>query len=193
MCVTQILDFCEVVKVQFGSDESMQYLFYLLLCLILIVLQTTILPNSFGSLRFYDLIIPVAIYFSLYRPFREGFPVLLLAALAMDMISGAPAGIYLTTYIWLFLAFRQTWRFFDVKHSYFYPVLVVIGVLFQLLIFWVVISIHAGHVVFTEYGIRLVFFQVFLVVITAPFIFPFLQMFFGAADRLFPGRAIDNG
>ncbi len=163
------------------------------MCLFIIVLQTTMMPNSFGSLRFYDLIIPVAIYFSLYRPLREGFPVLFLTAMAMDMISGAPTGIYLTTYIWLFLAFRQTWRFFDVKHSHFYPVLVVIGVLFQLLIFWVAISIRAGHIVFTEDGIRLVFFQVFLVVITAPFIFPVLQMFFGATDRFFSSKASENG
>ncbi len=171
----------------------MQYLVFFFLSLLIVVLQTTILPNAFGFLWFYDLIIPLVIYFSLYRPFREGFTILIAAAILMDMTSGAPAGIYLTTYTWLFLACRQTWRFFDVKHSHLFPAIVIIGVLFQQLIFWLAIRIQAGHFVFSGDSIRLVFFQVLWVVISSPFIFLFLQMFFGATDRMISGKAYENG
>lgn len=170
----------------------MQYLVFFSLSLFIIVLQTTIMPNIFGSLWFYDLIIPLVIYFSLYRPFREGFPVLFLAAMMMDMISGAPPGIYLTTYIWLYLAFRQTWRFFDVKQSHLFPVVVIIGVVFQQLVFWIVISLQAGHFVFSAGGIRLVFFQMLWAVVSSPIIFLLLQRLFGVTDRLFSGKVYES-
>lgn len=163
----------------------MQYLVFFSFSLLIVVLQTTILPDIFGSLGFYDLIIPLVIYFSLYRPFREGFSSLILAAVMMDMISGAPAGIYLTTYIWLFLAFRQTWRFLDLKYSYLFPVLVVIGVVFQQILFGVVITVQAGQLGFSGDAMQVVFFQLLWAVITAPLIFLFLRVFFAFTDRVF--------
>jgi hypothetical protein len=54
----------------------MQYLVFFFLSLVVVVLQTTILPNIFGALWFYDFLIPLAIYFSLYRPFAKGYPFL---------------------------------------------------------------------------------------------------------------------
>jgi hypothetical protein len=171
----------------------MQYLVFFFLSLFIVVLQTTLLPGISGALWFYDLIIPYAVYFSLYRPFRDGLPVLIVAAMMMDMISGAPAGIYLSTYLWLFLAFRQTWRFLDVKHTYLFPVIVVVGVLFQQFLFWLVISLQAGGVAFSSGGMQVVFFQLLWAVVSAPLIFLFLQKFFAYTDRVFTGKLNENG
>ncbi len=172
---------------------TMHYIAFLLLSLLIVVVQTTVVPDMFVNLRFYDLLIPLAVYFSLYRPFYEGLPVLIAAAMLMDMISGAPAGIYMTTYIWLFLAFRQTWRFLDLKNIFLFPVIVIIGVVFQQLIFWIVISVQAGHLVFSAGGMQVVFFKILWAVVSAPIIALFLQWFFKATDRAVARRVSENG
>ncbi len=176
-----------------AAGNTMQYIVIFILCLLLVVLKTTIIPGMLGGLWLYDLLIPLVIYFSLYRSLTEGLPVVLISAIMMDMISGAPAGIYLTTYIWLFLAFRQTWRFLDLRHTYLFPAIVVAGVVFQQLIFWVAASVSAGQLVFSYESIRIVFFQILWAVVSAPLLYLFFYKFFAAADRLFSGNISENG
>lgn len=171
----------------------MQYILFFLLSLLVVVLQTTILPELFGTFGLYDLIIPLAAFFSLYRPFHEGFPTVVLAALMMDMISGAPPGIYTTTYIWLFLVFRHLWRFIDVRHSPVFLVIVVLGVLFQQVIFWMAICAREGRILFSGGGLQVVFFQVLWAVVSAPLIFLLLHLVFRYTDRIFSGSVNENG
>ncbi len=84
----------------------MTYLFYLCICLSLIIIQTTILPNFPLFERFYDLLILFTLYLGLFRPFFEGLPVILVLGVVMDSISGGPFGLYITTYFWLFVIMR---------------------------------------------------------------------------------------
>jgi len=173
--------------------NTMHTIAFFILSLLIVVLKTAILPGMPGGLLLYDLLIPLVIYFSLYRRLAEGLPVVLLSAVMMDMISGAPAGIYLTTYIWLFLACRQTWRFLDLRHTYLFPAIVVSGVVFQQLIFWVAASVSAGHMVFSIETIRIVFFQILWAVVTAPLLYLLFHKLFAVADRLFSGNVGENG
>jgi len=175
------------------AKNTMHTIVFFILCLLIVVLKTTIIPGMSGGFLLYDLIIPLVIYFSLYRRLAEGLPVVLLSAVMMDMISGAPAGIYLTTYIWLFLAFRQTWRFLDLRHTYLFPAIVVAGVVFQQFIFWVAASVSAGHMVFSMETIRIVFFQIVWAVVTAPLLYLLFHKLFAVADRLFSGNISENG
>ena len=176
-----------------AAENTMQYIVFFILCLLLVVLKTTIIPGVLGGLYLYDLLIPLVIYFSLYRSLAEGIPVVLFSAIMMDMISGAPAGIYLTTYIWLFLAFRQTWRFLDLRHTYLFPAIVVAGVVFQQFIFWVAASVSAGQLVFSYASIRIVFFQILWAVVSAPLLYLLFHKLFDLADRLLSGNIGENG
>ncbi len=176
-----------------AAENTMHYIVYFIVCLLLVVLKTTIIPGVLGGLWLYDLLIPLVIYFSLYRSLAEGLPVVLFSAIMMDMISGAPAGIYLTTYLWLFLAFRQTWRFLDLSHNYLFPAIVVAGVVFQQLIFWVAASVSAGQLVFSYESIRIVFFQIVWAVVSAPLLYLLFHKLFAVADRLFSDNISENG
>lgn len=171
----------------------MYYLVFVSLSLLIVILQTTIVPDLFEFLGLYDLLIPLSIYFSLYRAFHEGLPTLIVAALMMDMLSGAPAGIYLITYVWLFLAFRQTWRFLDLNHSYLFPLIVTIGVLFQQFIFWITLSIQSGQFVFSPAAMKVVFFQNLWAIVSAPIIFILLRLVFKVTDQAFEIKAYENG
>lgn len=175
------------------AANTMHTIAFFILCLFIVVLKTTILPGMPGGFLLYDLLIPLVIYFSLYRRLAEGLPVVLLSAVMMDMISGAPAGIYLTTYIWLYLAFRQTWRFLDLSHTYLFPAIVVAGVVFQQIIFWVAASVTAGHMAFSTGTLRIAFFQIVWAVVTAPLLYLLFHKLFAAADRLFSGNINENG
>ncbi len=171
----------------------MYYLVFISLSLLVVVFQTTIVPELFGFLGLYDLLIPLSIYFSLYRHFHEGLPILIIAALMMDMLSGAPAGIYLVTYVWLFLTFRQTWRFLDLNHGYLFPLIVTIGVLFQQFIFWITLSIQSGQFVFSAAAMKVVLFQNLWAIVSAPIILILLRLVFKIADQAFEIKAYENG
>lgn len=64
------------------------------------------LPATAVTSRMYDLLIPLVIHLSAFRPPRESLPFVVFLGLLMDSLSGAPFGLYLTTYFWLFVAVR---------------------------------------------------------------------------------------
>ena len=171
----------------------MHFLVFFLLSFVVIVLQTTLLPEMFNFLALYDLLIPIVIYFSMYRPFYQGLSIVLPVALMMDMLSGAPAGIYLITYTWLFLAFRQTWRFLDLNNNYLFPVLAVTGVLFQQFVFWVLFVLQSGQITFSAQTVRIVFLQNVWAIITTPLVYLFLRFLFRVVDQLVDNRTYENG
>jgi ethanolamine transporter EutH len=50
----------------------MTILFYILVSLGLVLIKTTLIPAFSMFDKFYDLLIPIIIYLSLFRPLREG-------------------------------------------------------------------------------------------------------------------------
>lgn len=113
----------------------MKYLFYVCLCLILALIQTTVV-RYFGMLRgFYDLFIVVVVFLGLYRNFRESIPVILLAGFIMDNLYNGPFGLYVTVYIWLYICIRWSSVYFNVRSSMFLVFVVAAGVLFENIIY----------------------------------------------------------
>ena len=92
--------------------------------------------------RFYDLLFPFIVFLSLFRPLRESIPVVLFFGIAMDTLSGGPFGLYLTTYLWLFVGVKWMTTFLDVSDSILLLFVVTSGVLLQNLIFIATISIY---------------------------------------------------
>lgn len=161
-----------------------RYLFYLITAIFLVIVQTSIIPHMPGILKFYDFLVPLAVYFSLYKPLSHGLPVLAAAGLVMDMLSGAPIGIYLTTYLWVFLAFRRVARWVGIKDHLLFSMLAVLGVVFENLIFSVALISSSPRVFFIVDSLELILLQVLWTVVTAPFLWLGFKYCFGDYGRI---------
>ncbi|MFW6082107.1 MAG: hypothetical protein ACOC7W_09340 [Desulfosalsimonas sp.] len=159
-----------------------RYLYYLVTAVFLVIVQTSIIPHLPGILKFYDFLVPLAVYFSLYKPISHGLPVLVAAGLVMDMLSGAPIGIYLTTYLWVFLAFRRVARWVGIKDHLLFSLLTVLGVFFENLIFAVAVVSGQPRGFFALDSLELILLQVLWTAITAPFLWLGFRYCF--ADRV---------
>lgn len=157
----------------------MTYFFHICISFFLVILQTTVIPYIPLFDKFYDLLCPFVIYLSIFRSAREGIPVILFIGFVMDNISGGIFGLYLTTYIWLFIGVRWIITFLHLNDSLLLPFVVAAGVLMENLIF---IGTHAmfgtgtwrSSTVLDTIGV-----QVLWAVLTGPV----LLIFFNYANR----------
>jgi len=114
----------------------MSYCFNIGICLILVILQTTVMPYLTMLNRFYDLLIPFIAYLGLSRPIREGLLFVCFLGFIMDNLSGSPFGLYLTSYFWLFIGVKGITQLLQVgKRVFIITVIVAVGVLVENLIF----------------------------------------------------------
>ena len=114
----------------------MSYCFNIAICLILVILQTTVIPNLSLPGRFYDLLIPFIVYLGLSRPVREGLLFVCFLGFIMDNLSGSPFGLYLTSYFWLFSGVKGITQLLQVRKRVFVITFIVAsGVLAENLIF----------------------------------------------------------
>ncbi len=111
----------------------MIYIYLLVVCFALIILQTTLLVGG-GPAAMYDLLGPFVVYLGVHRPVREAIPVLLIAGLVMDGISGGVFGVHLSTYLWLFFGIRWVIQYLHVGNVILLPLLVTVGVAFESLL-----------------------------------------------------------
>jgi len=113
----------------------MQYLFYIGLCLGLIILQTAIMPYLSAFKQFYDLLLLMVLYLSLYRPVRESLPIVLLLGLVMDNLSGSYFGLFVTVYLWIFVIVSWGTKFLHVGSRILVLTVVAAGVLIENFLF----------------------------------------------------------
>ena len=109
----------------------MKYGFYAITGIGLILFQTTICPGLPFYFFCYDLLLPVVISAGIYRSPREGILGVLVLGFLMDQLSGAPFGLYITTYLWLFLAVKLARRFIHVKNLFFLVLISAVGVVME--------------------------------------------------------------
>ena len=109
-------------------------LFYIIVSVCLIVFQTIVRPSIPMLGGVYDLLIPLIIYFSLFRPVREALPAVALLGFFMDTLSGAPAGVFLSAYLWQFLGIQWMVRYLRVGNTLLLPLVVAVCVLVENLI-----------------------------------------------------------
>ena len=113
----------------------MTYLFYIGLCLGLIIVQTTVMPGLPAFRHFYDLLLPLVLYLGLYRFVREGLLAVIVLGLVMDNLSGAPFGVYLTVYFWIFMLVSWGSTYLHVGNQILLFIVSGAGVLIENLIF----------------------------------------------------------
>lgn len=86
----------------------MSYFLYIASGLILVILQTTVIPRVPAMSGCFDLLLPWVIYIAAFRPVHETLPFVVFMGVLVDSLSGGPFGLYLTSYGWLFAAVRLT-------------------------------------------------------------------------------------
>lgn len=106
----------------------MTYGFYIITSLVLIVLQTVIMPDLPVLSSFYDLTAIFVIYLGLLRSTREGLPVVILLGVVMDNLSGTPLMVYTTAYFWLYICVRWLGGFLQVGMRFRLAFIVLVGI-----------------------------------------------------------------
>jgi cell shape-determining protein MreD len=142
--------------------------------LFLIIIQTTVMPHIAVFERFYDLLTPLVIYLSIFRPVREGTVMVLTFGFLMDNITGGPFGLYLTAYFWLFLGVRWAITFLHVGDSFLLSFVVAVGVFVENMVFIGANAMFDQNLQISQTMIHTVVGQVLWAVFTGPF---FLLLF----------------
>jgi cell shape-determining protein MreD len=142
--------------------------------LFLIIIQTTVMPHIAVFERFYDLLTPLVIYLSIFRPVREGTVMVLIFGFLMDNITGGPFGLYLTAYFWLFLGVRWAITFLHVGDSFLLSFVVAVGVFVENMVFIGANAMFDQNLQISQTMIHTVVGQVLWAVFTGPF---FLLLF----------------
>lgn len=172
----------------------MKYFFYACLCLILALIQTTVVQHFQMVRGCYDLFIVVVVFLGLYRNFRESIPVILSAGFLMDNLHNGPFGLYMTSYLWLYVCIRWSSVYFNVRSGLFLTFAVAGGVLFENLIFISSFIILNPDSLLSENISGRIFTQFIWVLISGYFFITLIKKAYNTWSRLFnPQAAEQNG
>ena len=166
----------------------MTYFVYFCIGLCLVIIQTAIMPFFSMLDGFYDLVCIFVIYLSLYRPVREGIPVILFFGLVMDNLFGGPFGLYGTTYLWLFIGIKWLITFLQLGNFVLLSFVVVLGILMENLIFIGAIVILKTGSTFPAESANIIGVQLFWAMFTGPL----LIMFFHHMRMRFEGWPLER-
>jgi len=153
----------------------MIYCFHILVCLCLILFQTTLMPHFSIFNHFYDLLIPFIVYLGIHRSAREGVVFVLLLGLIMDGLSGGLAGIYLSVYFWLWVSALQMIQFFRVDNFLFLIFLTAAGIILENLIMLGSEALFKSEILSASITLNDVMCQILWVAFTGPLILFFLS------------------
>ena len=146
----------------------MSYFLYIASSLCLVICQTTLLPRLGFAGHFFDLLLPWVIYLAAFRPVHETLFFVLFMGALMDNLSGGPFGLYLISYVWLFIAVRLAAAVVRAENPMVLVLIIVAGVAFQNALFVATLGISGAGVLSSGDAIRVVSEQVGWVLLVGP-------------------------
>ena len=148
----------------------MSYFIYIVSSLGLVTLQTALIPRLGFVGHFFDLLLPWVVYLAAFRPVHEALPFVVFMGVLMDNLSGGPFGLYLTSYVWLYLAVRLAAAVVRAENTMVLVLIIIAAVAFQNGLFYMVLGLSGagGHT--TGEMIRVVSEQIGWVLLTGPLI-----------------------
>lgn len=120
--------------------------------------------------KFYDLLIPIVVYLGFFRSLREGIPVVLFFGFIMDSLCGGPAGLYLSSYIWIYGAVRWVSTFLHAGNLLILTIAVGCGVAFEILVLLGYLALLAPNASIPDDALETVVLQIMWALITGPII-----------------------
>jgi len=165
----------------------MPVFFHIGFAIFIIVLQTGAAVYFPFDAKPCDLMIPFAVYLTLYRRSDEGLPVLITAGAFMDALSNGPVGVYFITYIWIFLVFKRMTRWVHIHYAALFFFISCLGLLFENAVFWVAALFISHARPLPENGPAILSVQLVWLICTLPFLFILLKRYFRAVDNITSG------
>lgn len=107
------------------------YFFHFCVGLSLLLLQTTVISSCVTSLGFFNLLNLYILFCCLFRPVAEGLPVAIILGLFFDSLSGAPFGLYMTVFLWLFVFGKWSAQYFHTGSILLLPLIAGCAILFE--------------------------------------------------------------
>lgn len=148
----------------------MSYFIYIVSSLCLITLRTALIPRLGFVGHFFDLLLPWVIYLAAFRPVHEALPFVVFMGALMDNLSGGPFGLYLTSYVWLYIAVRLAATVVRAENAMVLVLIIIAAVVFQNTFFFMVINMSGGGGHTAGEAIRVVSEQIGWVLLTGPLI-----------------------
>ena len=146
----------------------MIYICLTAISLVLLVVQTAVMPIFPIFDNFYDLIVPLVIYIGLRFSIKEGFLFVCLLGLLSDTMSGGPFGIFTTVYVWLFSATNWLFTFLQVRNNLLAPFFVPAGVFMENCLFMGIFFLLNPEFVYPVNTIEIVLGQTMWALFTGP-------------------------
>ena len=165
----------------------MFFLVYFIFSVLLICIQTTLLPDFFRLFAQYDLLIPFVVYLTLFRSGIGILPVILISGCLMDVLSGGTIGVYIATYILILICFRTATVYFHFKNSILFQIVIILSVLMENIIFSMVILLQTHSFNFSFYSGGVLLTQLIWAVISSPLVYFMFNYIFNGIDQLITG------
>ena len=156
----------------------MTFFFHILVSIAIIIFKTAIFPFLPVFNVLFDFFIPVVIYMGLFRSIRESIPSLLIQGIVMDSLSGAPFGIYLSCYLWLFAAVYWFKGFLHIHNYILLALIVFLGVLIQNGILILMDDLPLAQWSYFSGTINIVVFQLLSSILLGPFMIVWMRSVF---------------
>ncbi len=165
----------------------MHFLVYFIFSVLLICIQTTLLPAFPRLFAQYDLLIPLVAYLTLFRSSVGILPVVLISGCLMDLLSGGFVGVYIAVYILILICFRNATVYFHFKNPILFQMVIVFSVVIENLIFGLVIFLQTFTLSFSFYSGRVLVTQILWALVSSPIIFYMFDYVFNGIDKLITG------
>lgn len=123
----------------------MKISFFVILTLFLTILQTTAFPDFFLSYHSFDLLIINILYLSLVFTHPGMIVAVILIGCIVDSISGVHFGLYLTTYIWIYVIVQGLKQFVFLRNMGFYIIIAATAVVIESLFLILSVFINQGN------------------------------------------------
>jgi len=162
----------------------MRCIVYLILGILLMGVHTAILSDFPKIISFYDILIPFVVYLSLFRSLFAGLFVVLVIGYFMDMVSGAPNGIYMATFMIIFLMFRNITAYFHAQETLLFTICTAVGVFAENLIFCLLPILAHTELDILVNALWLFVVQLIWVLLTAPLIYRLFAALFAGVDHM---------
>lgn len=160
----------------------MLFLLNMMVGFALVIIQTALVPKLPLIENCYDLLLPFVIYQGVFRPVREGLILVVGVGLLVDRLSGAPMGLLVIIYLWLWVGIRWGVRFFHVGNYYLVPFFVTLAVLLENALFAIAHVMSAGEADYSMVAGGTVLGQMGWAIISAP-------LFIMLLNAVYHGRA----
>ncbi len=165
----------------------MHFFVYLVFSVLLVCLQTTVLPVFPKFFAQFDLLVPLIVFLTLFRSSAGIMPVILIAGSLMDLLSGGSGGVYIITYLMIFACFRNTPGYFHFKNQVLFQIVLLLAVLLENVVFNLVLSLQTQAVHLSFNAGRVLAVALFWALIGGPFFYGLFNVVFNEVDQLITG------